>query len=89
MNDCVMWHDKRSDKFNGTIKENAIKWVDLFERIGHDNRWSTDELAKVIDVYLEGAAYNWIVGLEAWETRSKQWEDRAVTEQPQQAGHAL
>lgn len=73
-----MFHYKEPEKFRGTPKENAMEWIDRFERIGRHNRWSNNDLARAIDVSLEGAAYKWIVGLEARNARPEQWEDREV-----------
>ncbi|KZS20644.1 Uncharacterized protein APZ42_012574 [Daphnia magna] len=70
-----MFHYKESEKFRGTLKENAIEWIDRFERISRHNRWSNNDLEMAINVSLEGAAYKWIVGLEARNARPEHWED--------------
>ena len=59
-----LWQFERPAKFAGTAKENAVEWMDRFERIGRHNRWTQNDLATIVDVYFEGTAYKWIVGLE-------------------------
>ncbi|KZS10401.1 Uncharacterized protein APZ42_025133, partial [Daphnia magna] len=65
-------------KVQGTPKENAIEWIDQLKRIGRHNHWSNNDLARAIDVSLEGAAYKWIVGLEARNAHPENWEDLTV-----------
>ncbi|KZS08016.1 Uncharacterized protein APZ42_028148 [Daphnia magna] len=78
MAERLMFHYKEPEKFRGTSKENAIEWIDRFERIGRHNRWSNNDLARAIDVSLEGAAYKWIVGLDARNTRPEHREGRGL-----------
>ncbi|KAK4006724.1 hypothetical protein OUZ56_011882 [Daphnia magna] len=75
-----MFHYKESDlhsyKFRGTPKENAVEWIDRFKTIGRHNLWPNNDIARAIDVSLEGAAYNWIVGLEARNASPDHWENQ-------------
>ncbi|KAK4009564.1 hypothetical protein OUZ56_018698 [Daphnia magna] len=73
-----MFHYKEPENFRGTPEENAIEWIDRFERIGRHNRWSNNDLARAIDVSLEGAAHKWFIGLEARNAHPEHWEDQMV-----------
>ena len=75
-----LYQFKTPSTFCGTSKENATDWIDRFERIGKHNRWSNDDLSRIIDVCLEGAAFKWILKLESKETRPGHWEDRGDTQ---------
>ena len=86
MAERAIWQFEKPDRFGGTTKENATEWVDRFERIGRHNKWTKDDLARVIDIYLDGAAYKWLLGLESRSARPTNWED--VVTVVQEGGNA-
>ena len=86
MAERAIWQFEKPDRFGGTTKENATEWVDRFERIGRHNKWKNDDLARVIDIYLDGAAYKWLLGLESRSARPTNWED--VVTVVQEGGNA-
>ena len=77
---------EKPDRFGGTTKEKATEWVDRFERIVRHNKWTKIYLAKAIDIYLDGTAYKWLLGLESRSTRPTHWE--GVVTVVQEGGNA-
>ena len=64
---------KSPTTFNGRESEDAVAWMDRFEKTARYNRWTDADKLDNFEMYLEGAARKWYACEEADNRIPREW----------------